>query len=333
MKILLVLLVVVTTATAGETNTPPQLAVNLTDGSRIVGTAELPSLVVRSETLGRIEIPLAKVRGVKFDANHEAATVTLSNGDSLKGGLGALKLEMQTVFGSVTVPVEHITAINRRGGTQPTEEFNPAKPYGLHFDGGRAFVEVPHSAAFDLTEAMTVECWAKLDDCCDRQLANHYDPKSKTGWTFYIGGGWNQGVATFDSEMLVAPTGVHTGPDWHHFAVTWDGTNRRIFVDGRLATSDTPPRVTATAASLNIGGGPGDWRTLAGSMAELRISSIDRYRGKDFTPARQFAVDADTVSYWKMNEGSGSVVHDQSNNGHDGTLAGTPPPKWVNQAP
>jgi hypothetical protein len=81
MKPLLIMLALACAATAAETNAPPQLVIALTDGSRLVGTTELAALAVRSVALGRIEIPLAKVRSVKFGKDHESATVALVNGD------------------------------------------------------------------------------------------------------------------------------------------------------------------------------------------------------------------------------------------------------------
>jgi hypothetical protein len=189
MKILLALLVVVVTATAGETNTPPQLAVNLTDGSRIVGTAELPALVVRSEALGRIEIPLAKVRGVKFDANHESATVALNNGDRMQGAIGVESVALQTLVGRVTIPLHVVrdlavtaapTDAGLREGLVAYYPFNgDAKDYsgnenhgkvvgaefaeaGLRFKGNSStYVVVRRSDALEPTKGITISMWAK----------------------------------------------------------------------------------------------------------------------------------------------------------------------------
>jgi hypothetical protein len=91
---------------------PLQLTVELTDGSRLIGTSKLSSLPVRSEALGKIEIPLAKIRTVKFSHDHESVAVTMTNGDSVRGGLGDLSLQLRTSFGDITVPVEHVTTIS-----------------------------------------------------------------------------------------------------------------------------------------------------------------------------------------------------------------------------
>jgi hypothetical protein len=42
----------------------------------------------------------------------------------------------------------------------------------------------------------------------------------------------------------------------------------------------------------------------------------------------EFEVDSATVALWHFNEGAGTIVHDASGNGHDGTIVGS---TWVNQ--
>jgi hypothetical protein len=88
-----------------------QLTVELTDGSRIIGTTTLSTLPVRSEMLGKLDIPLAKIRAVKFSRDHESVEITMTNDDNLKASLGELTVKLQTVFGKVTVPLEHVTGI------------------------------------------------------------------------------------------------------------------------------------------------------------------------------------------------------------------------------
>ena len=177
-------------AMAEEAKTaPPQLVINLSDGSRIVGTAELPALAVRSETLGRIEIPLKKVRGVKFDANHEAATVTLGNGDRMQGAIGVESVAMRTLVGRVTIPLNVVrdlavtaapTDAGLREGLVAYYPFNgDAKDYsgnenhgkvvgagfaavGIEFRGtGESHVKVPRTDVLEPAEGITVAMWLK----------------------------------------------------------------------------------------------------------------------------------------------------------------------------
>jgi len=104
-------------APSGATNLPLQLAVNLTDGSRLIGTTALTTFPLRSEALGTMPIPLDKVRSLKFSPDHESVIVSLANGDKLQGSLGAVSLKLQTPLGLVTVPLEHTAAIDVRQGS------------------------------------------------------------------------------------------------------------------------------------------------------------------------------------------------------------------------
>ena len=93
---------------------PPQLVVSMTDGSRLVGTTTLINFPLRTDALGTLTVPPDQLRLIKFRADHESATVTLVNGDKLQGSLGTVLLELQTIFGTVTIPLEKTTEIEVR---------------------------------------------------------------------------------------------------------------------------------------------------------------------------------------------------------------------------
>jgi len=90
---------------------PLQLIVSLTDGTRVIGETKLTSLSLQSAALGKVVIPLEKIRAVKFSANHESAIVSLQNGDKVQGIPGSISLSLKTLLGEVTVPLEHTTEI------------------------------------------------------------------------------------------------------------------------------------------------------------------------------------------------------------------------------
>jgi hypothetical protein len=135
---------------------------------------------------------------------------------------------------------------------------------------------------------------------------------------------------------------------WHHAALTWDGTRRRLFQDGIKVAEDRPGPWTPTTCQFRIGaianidqelfyyGAMRSTQPLAyfdGTIAEVRLSNTDRYCGQNFTPKTGFAVDANTVGYWKLNEGSGTTIRDQTGHGHTGKLVGNPLPRWINDPP
>ena len=113
--------------------------------------------------------------------------------------------------------------------------------------------------------------------------------------------------------------------------MTWDGKNRRLFVDGVKTAENTPGPWAQSAVPLHIGGIHGNRHSedfFDGTISQVRLSKVDRYGGKNFTPETRFAVDGDTVGCWDFSEGAGTTLHDKSGHGHDGTLVGNPPPEW-----
>ena len=56
-----------------------------------------------------------------------------------------------------------------------------------------------------------------------------------------------------------------------------------------------------------------------GLIDEVRISKVARY-DKDFTPAKRFEPDADTLALYHFDEGQGDVLKDSSGNGHHGKI-------------
>ena len=93
---------------------PVQLMVCLTDGSRIAGETSLTSLPLRSVALGKVEIPIEKIRTIKFSADHTSAMVALGNGDKVQGGIETVSLKLRTLVGVVTIPLDKTTEIEVR---------------------------------------------------------------------------------------------------------------------------------------------------------------------------------------------------------------------------
>jgi hypothetical protein len=87
----------------------PQLRVSLADGSRLIGETTLKMLALRSEALGKLEIPLEKVRSIKLSKDRESAAIVLANGDKVQGGFVATTVALRTIFGPVTVPLAQVT--------------------------------------------------------------------------------------------------------------------------------------------------------------------------------------------------------------------------------
>ena len=143
---------------------------------------------------------------------------------------------------------------------------------------------------------------------------------SDNRWIYWVGNG---------SDWLGAQ-----GPDvilnqWTHLTATYDGSQAELFVNGVSVGTKTVAISLNFKKPLRIGAGAtegsakygfkGDiaevcfWNT-AHSRADIQANMNKRLKGNE----------SGLVAYYTFDEGSGSVTADQSGNGHDGTLQGSP---------
>ena len=113
---------------------------------------------------------------------------------------------------------------------------------------------------------------------------------------------------------------------WHHVAYVYDGSQERLYLDGRLigaraaageiANADGPAFVGAIFRDGGVAQG------FVGYLDTLRISNVARYGGSRFTPpSGDLSSDPNTLLLYNFIEAPGSsTVADLSENGHTGTL-------------
>jgi len=216
--------------------------------------------------------------------------------------------------------------------TTATEKSN----YALEFDGKTSYVQLPPLNR-DLRQPITLE----LTVISQPPVSSN----STSSWPLITGiSSWGlkwrheSYTAVFRTHDEKAPYihGIST-PKLNvktHVAAVWDGSVYRLFVNGveegqllRIPNPSQNPKYT----TFQIGGhgdfsNPSNKETFFhGILDEVRISNIARYT-KDFTPAKRFTTDKNTMALYHFDEGSGDVLKDASGNGHDGKIVGA---KWV----
>ena len=210
--------------------------------------------------------------------------------------------------------------------------------YALSFDGMGGHVDLP-SVSYAVTEPITLEGYFQIDLKTDAMPKSgpSFNPMRIFG-NFDGKGGIILNVGD-DRGMLarIVPPGTGTPPSpkldtlWHHLAVCFDGGRLAIYRDGKMiAETKVSGERVSSKTPIRLGAAPDGFgkenrQYMAGQMREVRISKIARY-DKDFTPAKRFEPDADTLALYHFDEGAGDVLTDSSGHGHHGKIVGA---KWV----
>lgn len=198
---------------------------------------------------------------------------------------------------------------------------------GGTFDGTGDYTSVSDSAVFNAAN-LTYSGWVKFDnitsDAYNALIAKHgqmifYLPGSSNNFAFYVYGSGGTNCETVNAYS----SSNFTNGTWYHFAATYNGKNKKIFVNGSEVASSacSLSGYTDNANSLTFGGVNFDSvYDLDGTIDELRIynralSPAEVRQLYNFAPG--------PVGYWKFDDGSGTSVTDSSGNGYTGTWGGT----------
>jgi hypothetical protein len=92
-----------------------KLAVDISDGSHIIGVPELSEFLVHT-SYGKMKVPIEEVLSINIREDHKSAAFTMRNGDKIRGVLTMRPLKLKTVFGPVTISIEHIRYIQVLSG-------------------------------------------------------------------------------------------------------------------------------------------------------------------------------------------------------------------------
>jgi hypothetical protein len=191
---------------------------------------------------------------------------------------------------------------------------------------------------------LTLEVWAKV------QSADTYDGMisygqavagDESGYGFvYFNGMWRFFLVTVSSPQdqweSNPATSIQTGV-WTHLAGTYDGSEIKIYKDGVLVnTANRTGNVDydhVSGSEFYIGGFENDANVnyFNGQVCDVRLWNYARSQS-EIAGFRSWTLNGNEtglVSYWKMGEGTGTVLNDATGNSN-GTCDAT---GWVNNAP
>jgi hypothetical protein len=118
----------------------------------------------------------------------------------------------------------------------------------------------------------------------------------------------------FDNDNQ--PSGLSAGTNqWAHFAMTWDGTTVRAYVNGvlkasKVSTSSSQTTLMTGLSTLVIGGYPPAY--FNGEIDEFRIWNVARSASEIMSTMNHTLVgnEPGLTAYWKFDETSGTTVAD-----------------------
>ena len=215
--------------------------------------------------------------------------------------------------------------------------------YSLDFDGEGDYVEIiDESAMIANADQMTLSGWV-------------YPRNTNSGWPDFDGffGFRNNNDADFyliqldaykvEGRLRVSGGGEFTivtaensiSPEtWHHLALTYDGSNIILYIDGiETGSAEASGQITNDAVPLNIGRLV--WQTtyfdLDGQADEISLWNIalTQQQIHDYMEA-DLTGETGLVGYWNFNEGSGETANDASENDNHGTIYGA---TWSTNVP
>lgn len=203
----------------------------------------------------------------------------------------------------------------------------------LSFDDTDDYIRVDGAAKLITTgNDFTFMCWFKTNNSPGvihgNVIFSAHDASGNTNiWRI----GTSTGGGIFYSGSADQSNGSgYADNKWHHLAATVLGSNGtpHVYVDGVEITGFTGTQIPwSSAVTMSIGQ---EWDGavasdfFSGQLSDVRIYkqvlTIDQIKGAMYTEGT--GNESNLIGYWKLNEGTGSVVYDSSPYGNDGLIYG-----------
>ena len=203
------------------------------------------------------------------------------------------------------------------------------------FNGTSQNAVVPGFGTYAPTNEVTIEFWQYVVDA-QAQSSFILNPDVGTNrinaHVPWLDGNiyWDFGNIEGNGRLSVLASKV-VG-HWVNVALvaTQSGNDMLIYINGIIqAQSGSMTPFQQYAADLLLGGGGVNNFYFNGAMADFRIwnkaldpSTLQAWMNQPLTSSHPYWTNL--VAYWPMNEGSGSVLNDQSGNGHTAYLSNAP---------
>ena len=194
--------------------------------------------------------------------------------------------------------------------------------HSMTFDGNGDFVQVPYDNSFNVSD-LTIESWVYTGDLNGSQGIFEKGDINTQYVFFFVAAQlkFRTNHLTGLNTMSVSTASIGLTPNnWYHLAATYDGANKKIYVDGTLqATYACTGAITnSTVGSVigAIGGGTSHYQFLDGKLDEVRVWNVAR-TANEIASNYQSNIPPTSpglIGYWNFEEGSGTTTENLVDN-------------------
>ena len=200
--------------------------------------------------------------------------------------------------------------------------------YVLDLDGTNDYVDCGNEA---LGGSISVECWVKpaqIETDWVGFVCKNEDKDSGEG-VFWLGQHSTDGKVRFGvylngtSESYIDTDGaVISNGSWYHVAATYDGNYQKIYINGTLVKTSSDLDTVLPSGTSNYYIGLSTAAYFSGRIDEVRIWNDVRTAAEiaDNKDDELVGNESGLVAYYKMSDGSGTTLTDNSSNSNNGTL-------------
>ena len=199
----------------------------------------------------------------------------------------------------------------------------------LTFDGLDDYIEIPYSERLT-PQIFTMSCWARFTKVrTNHNALMHQGVDGEGGYDLFVTATW---CLYIDNSVTIECVNSSLAPIlniWTHLAATFDGSKAIIYVNGQARGESILSYLVNTSSSLLIGSGysydyKGAGYFFPGQIAEVCIWNKARTQQEiqSDMSKRLTGEEAGLVGYWPLNEGSGNIALDKTDNGKNGIIYG-----------
>ena len=203
----------------------------------------------------------------------------------------------------------------------------------ISFSGNNGFIGIPFDGSYQVSNTFTIEAWVKVSSSSNYQGFLDFgrdDAGGQKGLGFvYKDGGWRFYLKTTETDinytnMVNASASVN---QWTHFAVTYENGVLKLYRNGIFIEEkddyDGPVEWSGYSDDFIIGSFTRNGTTnyFDGSVDDVRFWNTVReeIQIKAMKGIALSGNEEGLLGYWKFDEGSGTIVGDETDMGNDGT--------------